>query len=404
MILKGKDVYRVEVTENLSEDALTSLVSLYLPIIGGDAVLLYLLLHSEGRLQHTQESHLRLFELLGLPPDQTEQARIHLEERLLLRTYVQEGESRNSYIYRLNAPLPTRSFLQSSDFMAMYAHAVNQKQLDITSAKLSYGEISTEGYQDITSVISRLPTEQDYEMAVGFQKVRPRYRFSRDELSSGFDYEQFFLVTSDFVFPNILRTRTNLEEIGRLATLYGLSPERMCILVGHCTKLDPPSLDLERLKKASASAAPDVTSAKDAYSLPPVSFLMSKQHGAAVSAADKRILEKLSSDMHFPNDVINIMIEYILKISDNRLNSRFVDMVAGEWARDGVKDRESALAETRKPRVSNVRAGRKEVLPEYYNAEPIRNKNVVPASKEKIEAAKKLLNQSGKGKNHGGTS
>ena len=60
MTLRPKDVYRVEMTDNLSEDAISSLVTLYLPIIGKDAVLLYLLLHSEGRLQHTQESHSRL--------------------------------------------------------------------------------------------------------------------------------------------------------------------------------------------------------------------------------------------------------------------------------------------------------------------------------------------------------
>ncbi len=113
MRLKGKDVYRVEMSENLSEDALSSLVSLYLPIIGNDAVLLYLLLHSEGRLQRTQEVHSRLFELLGRTPDEVEQARIHLEEYLLLRVHVQEGENRNSYIYHLNSPLPSASFLNT---------------------------------------------------------------------------------------------------------------------------------------------------------------------------------------------------------------------------------------------------------------------------------------------------
>ena len=47
MTLRPKDVYRVEMTENLSEDAISSLVTLYLPLMGKDAVLLYFLLHSE---------------------------------------------------------------------------------------------------------------------------------------------------------------------------------------------------------------------------------------------------------------------------------------------------------------------------------------------------------------------
>ena len=399
MRLKGKDVYRVEMSENLSEDALSSLVSLYLPIIGNDAVLLYLLLHSEGRLQRTQEVHSRLFELLGRTPDEVEQARIHLEEYLLLRVHVQEGENRNSYIYHLNSPLPSASFLSSREFYAMYIHAIGRKQAENTAAKFLSGTIVTEGYKDITSSVRRLPAGQDYEAAVEFQKVSPKYQFSENDVSINFDYEHFFNTTSDVVFPNLLRTRANLEEIGRLATLYGLSADRMRILVGHCVRLDPLSFDLERLKRSAAAAQPDITSAKDPYTLPPVSFLMARQNGAMVTQADKRILERLSMDMHFPNEVINVMIEYILRISDNRLNSRFVDMIAGEWARDGVRTREEAFAETKKQNPSGKK--QQEVLPDFYNSEPVRNKNTVPASKEEIEAVKKMLNKAKGGNGNG---
>ena len=40
------------------------------------------------------------------------------------------------------------------------------------------------------------------------------------------------------------------------------------------------------------------------------------------------------------------MIEHILKISQNRLNRNFVDMVAAEWARDGVTTKQQALTTT----------------------------------------------------------
>ncbi|MBQ9327694.1 MAG: DnaD domain protein [Solobacterium sp.] len=399
MSLKAKDVYRVETGLNLGEDALSSLITLYLPIIGKDAVLLYLLLHSEGRLQRTQESHSRLCDLLGMRVEEIEAARIHLEEYLLLRCYEQEGETRNSYIYHLNAPLPSESFLSSREFYAMYVHAAGAKQAEASAAKFFSGAIPTGGFRDITSAVRRLPSERDVEAAVSFQKVSPKYAFSRDDIDINFDYEKFFATTTDVVFPNILRTRSNLEEIGRLATLYGLSADRMRILVGHCVTLNPVSLDLERLRHAASSAVPDVTTAKDPYALPPGSFLMAKQNGALVSQADKKILDRLSSEMHFSNEVINIMIEYILKISDNRLNSRFVDMVAGEWARDGVKTREDALAETQKKKISGRK--KQDVLPSYYNADPGRTSDARPASAEEVEAARRILKQSGKGNEHG---
>ncbi|MBR3203927.1 MAG: DnaD domain protein [Solobacterium sp.] len=391
MTLRPKDVYRVEMTENLSEDAISSLVTLYLPLMGKDAVLLYFLLHSEGRLQHTQESHSRLFEILNLSADEVETARMHLEEYLLLRTYVQEGETRNSYIYHLNAPLPSESFLSSHEFVSMYIHALGSRQADNTVAKFVSGSISTSGYKDITVSVRRMPEERFHEASVSFQKVRPRYAFSNEDVDINFDYDHFFATTSDVVFPNILRTRENLELIGKLATLYGLSADRMRILVGHAITLDPPVLDTEKLKNSAARAVPDVTTAKDPYSLPPVSFLMAKQNGAMVSQADKRILEKLRMEMHFPNEVINIMIEYILKRSDNRLNSRFVDMIAGEWARDGVKTREDAIKETKKN--TGVRKKRTDVLPEYYNASPVRTAADEKATKEEVEEMRRLLSQ-----------
>lgn len=397
MSLKPKDVFRIVTDDNLSEDAVSSLMMLYLPIIGKDAVLLYLLLHSEGRLARTQEVHSRLFDFLSLNGDDLERARIRLEECLLLRTYVQKGESRDSYLYHLNAPLPTGSFLASRDFLAMYIRAIGQKHADNSVSKLTASLIDTTGYDDITSTVRRLPSERDYDAAVSFQKVTPKYAFSKDDININFDYDHFFSTTSDLVFPNLLRTRENLELIGKLATLYGLSADKMRSLVGHAVTLDPARLDEAKLRSSCARAVPDITTAKDLYSLPPVSFLMAKQNGAMVTAADKKILERLKFQMHFSDEVINIMIEYILNRSDNRLNAGFVEMVAGEWARDGVKTREDALKETKKKTGTSAKK-KQDVLPAYYNPDPERKSDGEKMSEAELEEMRKLLKKSGKEK------
>lgn len=394
MSIRAKDVYRVMMNDNLSEDGISSLLTLYLPIIGNDAVLLYLLLHSEGRLSRTQEPHSRIFELLNRSPQEIEQARIHLEEYMLLRTYVQEGENRSSFLYHLNAPLPSESFLSSREFLAAYTRAAGTRQADSTVAKFVAGNLSTSGYQDITASVRKLPSERDYDAAVSFQRITPKYSFAKKDIDINFDYDRFFLTTSDLVFPNVLRTRENLQLIGTLATLHGLSADKMRTLVGRCVDIESSTLNTEMLKEACEKAVPDITKARDMYTLPPVSFLMAKQNGAMVSRADRVILEKLKMDMHFSNEVINVMIEYILKRSDNRLNSRFVDMIAGEWARDGVKTREEALAETQK----TVSAGsrRRDVLPDYYNADPNRTAETEKSSDAEVAQLKELLKGSGK--------
>ena len=179
--------------------------------------------------------------------------------------------------------------------------------------------------------------------------------------------------------------------IGQLATIYGLSVDRMRILVNRCADINAMAFDGEKLKLLAEKSKPDITSAKDIYSLPPVSFLQAKQNGAEVSLADRKILEDLSLKMHFPPDVINIMIEYILKRSQNRLVKQFVDMVAGEWARDGVKTREDALKETKKKNMKFAKKSEKE-LPAYMSETKQEETTV---SEEELQEVQKLLKKVG---------
>ena len=95
--------------------------------------------------------------------------------------------------------------------------------------------------------------------------------------------------------------------------------------------------------------------------------------------------------MHFSPEVINVMIEYILKRSQNRLVKQFVDMVAGEWARDGVKTREDAIKETNKKNPKWNKTMEK-ALPEYLKEE---KKEEVKVSKEELKEVQNLLKKVG---------
>ncbi|MCR5229805.1 MAG: DnaD domain protein [Solobacterium sp.] len=391
MELRPKDIYRVECTDFLSEDALTSLLSLYQPVVGRNAVIFYLTLYSEGRSQHSQENHGRLSAVMNMTMDEMERARIHLEEYLLVRTYVEEGESRSSYIYRLNAPLSAKTFLSSRELTAAFAAAVGQKNAELSVSKFSVGTLNTSGYKDITRKITTRPVSRDFDPTVQYSKVQPRYNFDPDQTEINFDYEHFIATTSSLVFPVELRTQENLKLIGKLATIYGLSADRMRILVSRAVNIDSMSFDDEKLKLMAARSKPDITEAKDPYALPPVSFLQAKQNGRPVSLADKKILEKLSIEYRFSNEVINVMIEYILKISDNKLVAAFVEMIAGEWARKDIQTREQAVSETKKKNAKSS-GRRREVLPEYYGR---KDNEEETADSEELEKAQALLRKMG---------
>jgi replication initiation and membrane attachment protein DnaB len=372
MELKTRDIYRVECTDALSADSIASLFSLYQPLTGTRAAALYLTLYSEGRTQHTQESHGRLCAIMNCSIEELERSRVQLEQYLLLRVYMQEGEQKNSYVYKLNPPLSTAGFLSSGEFMAELVQNIGKKEADLTAAKLSAGRLNTSGYQEVTRQVSQRRL-REYDLSEPTSHMEPRYSFS-DDAGILFDYEHFIATTSVLVFPAELRTQENMSLIGRLATVYGLSADRMRVLVSKSVNLGSMTFDQEQLKLLAEKSTPDVTKAKDAYALPPVSFLQARQNGAPVSLSDRKILENLLVNYHFPPEVINIMIEYILRISQNRLVKSFVEMVAGEWARDQVDSRDKAFAETRK-KLASYRAQAEEVLPAYLDkgkAEPVK--------------------------------
>ncbi len=393
MELDPKDTYRTEGTECLSEDGISSLVSLYQPIVGMDAVMLYLTMHSEGRRQKTLEPHSRLAAILNRSIDEIERARIHLEEMMLVRTYVLKGDSKNSYVYHLNTPLSPSLFLENREFYARLSKALGRKNAELTAGKFMTG-MNLNGYEDITRKISH-SVLRDYDNEIEFQQVKPRYRFSGEDVSISFDYQSFLEKATNLIFPVELRTQETMKLIGQLASIYGISPDQMLICVSRACNLGTMSFDEEKLKLYCARAKTEVKKVRDPYELPPVSFLQSKQNGAQVTLGDKKILEHLSLDMHFPPEVINVLVEYVLNTSGNRLVPSFVDSVASQWARDGVNDLKSALLQTKKASgYRSTRGPRRNVLPAYYQKKDTASEETI--SEEEARSVEAQLKRMGK--------
>ena len=274
MEVRTRDTYRIEYSGGISEEILLSLMQLYQPLTGPEACSLFLTMAAEGLRQHTLESHSRLFALCGFGPDVFDRACAKLEEYMLLRVYCRKGENRDAYIYHLNTPMNAGAFMQSGVYMNRLQKVLGQKNLETTVANLKDNGISTQGYQDITRMVRYSSEEANQPSA--FTTIQPRYRFAIDDSTIVFDYERFIASTSDLVFPIELRTEENLRLIGKLATVHGLSVDRMRILVRKCVNLNTMTFDGDRLRILAEKSTPDVTGGKDVYSLPPVSFLQSK--------------------------------------------------------------------------------------------------------------------------------
>ena len=128
----------------------------------------------------------------------------------------------------------------------------------------------------------------------------------------------------------------------------------------------------------------------------PYDFLTSKNGGIKPSSADLNIVSYLMVDLNMLPGVVNVLIDYVLKINDNKLNRAFIESIASQWLRHNIKTVEDAMniAEREYKRrnkvVENKVQTKKEVKkPKWFD----QNINASEASLEEQEAMEKLLSE-----------
>ncbi len=72
-------------------------------------------------------------------------------------------------------------------------------------------------------------------------------------------------------------------------------------------------------------------------------FLQSKYKGVKPTSRDLKILEMLLIDLEFNPAVVNVLIDYVLKKNNNKLSTSYVETIAGQWRRAGIKTAREAM-------------------------------------------------------------
>ena len=119
----------------------------------------------------------------------------------------------------------------------------------------------------------------------------------------------------------------------------------------------------------------------------PYDFLKSKYKNNNPTPRDLKLLEFLALDLSMPPAVINVLIDYVLRINDNKLNKAYIEAIAGQWTRLGIKTAKSAMEQAKK---EYKKKPKKEInksvkLPVWFDNEQKDNK-VSEEEKKEIEA------------------
>ena len=106
----------------------------------------------------------------------------------------------------------------------------------------------------------------------------------------------------------------------------------------------------------------------------PYNFLKSKNNGAKPTDRDLKLIENLSLDLELKPAVINVLLDYVLKKNNNKLNNAFIETIAGQWKRLNIETAEEAMNQAskeskKKNNTTKTYTKKENIVPEWFGKE-----------------------------------
>ena len=369
------DTYKVFNRAFIENRAKDILVSLYQPIIGVLAINMYLTLTndlSEDKIESDYLPHQHLMGLMGVNLDQIVEARKKLEAVGLLKTFFREDKI-NNYIYILYAPLSPSEFLNHPVLNVVLCNNLGKKEYDNLIEKYRTKKISTKDFQDITTSFDKVFTSVNGYAFNNLDIIDEKTR--KIEINSNIDINLIISgIPNNIVNPKSFNKET-IDLIINLSYIYKIDNLNMQGLVRNSINergiVDKEELrnscrnfyqfenngklptviynrQPEYLKEPEGSKASLDKIIYTFENVSPYEFLKNSYNNAEPTSRDKKIIENLMIDQKLSPGVVNVLIDYVLKTNNKKLNMALIESIAGHWKRLNVETVKQAMEICRK--------------------------------------------------------
>ena len=361
------DTYQVVNKSILSDTDRKYLISFYEPIIGHLATSLYLTLVNDLELNSQVSrdlTHHHLMSILKIPLKTLKNAREALEAVGLLKTYFKSG-SINNYIYEIYSPLSPNEFFNHPILNIVLYNNIGATEYEYLKKQYQKIKIDTKDYKDITK---RLDEVMDSGINIPGSDAIER---SINDITVG-DKVDFDMILSSIpkgVINEKAFTKKTKELINQLSFIYKIDTLKMIELVRSVLNefgmIDKNALRLQarRMYHFNNGALPTLiyrsqpeylkspagdTSMRGKIiamfeSINPVDFLRNKYGGTKPTNRDIKIIESLVIDLEMPPAVVNVLLDYVLRKNNNKLATNYIETIAGQWKRAGLKNATEAM-------------------------------------------------------------
>ena len=399
----------------LTDNDKVNLINLYEPIIGPLAISLYLTLWSDlDRTLTFSDSynHHHLMTFLKSNLNDIKEARSALEALGLIKTYYKEGDNINYYIYELYSPISAYEFFNHPILNIVLYNNLGVNEYNNLIKSYKKVNFKYDDYKDISSKLNDTFKSSAYN---NFNNENIKNKNSnKPKLDNLIDFDVLKESIPNKVLGNNAFNKKTKELINNLAFIYNLDTLKVSeilrltidenglinkdLFIKEVRKYyeynnggSLPTIIYRTQPEHLKSPEGDLSSAgKMVYifeNTTPYDFLKSKYKNNNPTPRDLKLLEYLAFELNMPPAVINVLIDYVLRISDNKLNKAYVETIAGQWTRLGIKTAREAMNQAKK---EYKKKPKKEInksvkLPTWFDNEQ-KDINVSEEEKKEIEA------------------
>ena len=358
-MLAPADTYSVYNKGIITNDKIKILTDLYQPLIGFSAVSLYLTLLNDLNKNNNIYTHHHLMTSMQLKLESIFDARVKLEGIGLMKSFVKTSEI-DEYLYVLYSPLGAYEFFNHPILNVVLYNNIGAKEYQRLQKYYKVSRINTKDYTDITRSFESVyttstntnllfdnsdiinDTTRNMEIKSNFDmnlliesipKILINDRCFNEEIKELIINLAYIYKIDNLNMQGLVRNSLNerglvekeelrklcrnfyqFENNGRLPTLiYNKQPEYLKTPLGNDSKLSKLVYLFENTS--------------------PYDFLRKSYGNTEPTNRDKKLIESLMIEQKLSPGVINVLIDYVLKVNNKKLNKDYIETIIGQWKR-----------------------------------------------------------------------
>ncbi len=417
--LMPADIFVVYKNQILNDNDRNILTLLYQPIVGAEATNLYLTLWAflDGVIVSKEKTHHYLMSVMHINVEKIVTARQKLEAVGLLKTYLQK-DKQQYYLYELFPPLMPNDFFGNPILNAALKDNIGNEEYQRLSQLFISEKIDLSDFQDISKNF------QEVFQIVNYQASESEYLKRESvnlQIEPQVDIEQVLTTISEDILNHKLISDSDKTYLQHLVYVYGLNAEYLKELiissVNQYKKIDLLKVRKKseklfqyendgKLPKIALQTQPENLRQKGGEvsnrnqmiytfeTISPRDYLILKNDGTTLSQNEQKILAYLLLDLKLNPGVVNVLIDYVLRINDNKLVQNFVSSIASQWKKEKIATVEQAMAiaerefKKRKSYQKGTKKGvQQEKVPEWFDQKMTEK---TPSKEKQAEIAKML--------------